>query len=80
MSNSETLPSSIDPLLKDLSEKKQSFRRNVVSLAEELKEEAETKAKNMEDEICRLQKNLEERNGQIQASASTAEKFDEISD
>lgn len=28
----------IDPLLKDLSEKKQSFRRNVVSLAAELKE------------------------------------------
>ncbi|PSS00250.1 Cingulin-like protein [Actinidia chinensis var. chinensis] len=94
MSSSERPPSSIDPLLKDLSEKKQSFRRNVVSLAEELKEvrsrlasqeqsfaletltrqEAETKAKNMEDEICRLQKNLEERNGQIQASASTAEK------
>lgn len=28
----------IDPLLKDLSEKKQSFRRNVVSLAAELKD------------------------------------------
>lgn len=28
----------VDPLLKDLSEKKQSFRRNVVSLAAELKE------------------------------------------
>ncbi|CAL5424303.1 unnamed protein product [Camellia sinensis] len=28
----------IDPLLKDLSEKKQSFGRNVVSLAVELKE------------------------------------------
>lgn len=28
----------IDPLFKDLSEKKQSFRRNVVSLAAELKE------------------------------------------
>lgn len=27
-----------DPLLKDLNEKKQSFRRNVVSLAAELKE------------------------------------------
>lgn len=27
----------IDPLLKDLNEKKQSFRRNVVSLAAELK-------------------------------------------
>ena len=27
-----------DPLLKDLSEKKQTFRRNVVSLATELKE------------------------------------------
>lgn len=28
----------IDPLLKDLNEKKQSFRRNVVSLAAELKD------------------------------------------
>ena len=28
----------IDPLLKDLNERKQSFRRNVVSLAVELKE------------------------------------------
>ncbi|PSS18976.1 Myosin heavy chain, striated muscle like [Actinidia chinensis var. chinensis] len=74
MSSLERQLSSIDPLLRDLNEKKQSFRRNVVSLAAELKEEAETKAKNMEDEICRLQKNLEERNGQIQASASTAEK------
>ncbi|KAK9291344.1 hypothetical protein L1049_019290 [Liquidambar formosana] len=85
----------MDPLLKDLSEKKQSFRRNVVSLAAELKEvrsrlssqeqsfvketltrqEAEAKAKNMEEEMCRLQKSLEERNGQLQASASTAEKY-----
>lgn len=28
----------VDPLLRDLSEKKQNFRRNVVSLAAELKE------------------------------------------
>lgn len=28
----------VDPLLKDLNDKKQSFRRNVVSLASELKE------------------------------------------
>ncbi|KAK3017005.1 hypothetical protein RJ639_006571 [Escallonia herrerae] len=103
----------IDPLLKDLSEKKQSFRRNVVSLAAELKEvrcrlasqeqsfaretltrqardlpffpylsktnrflvEAEIKAQNMEEEIDRLQRSLEERNGQLQASAFTAEKY-----
>ncbi|KAL8166314.1 hypothetical protein V2J09_007813 [Rumex salicifolius] len=31
-------PNDVDPLLKDLSERKQSFRRNVVSLAAELKE------------------------------------------
>lgn len=81
-------------MLKDLNEKKQSFRRNVVSLAAELKEvrsrlasqeqsfaketltrqEAETKAKTMEDEIGRLQKILEERNEQLQASTSTTEK------
>lgn len=85
----------IDPLLQDLNEKKQSFRRNVVSLAAELKElrsrlasqeqsyvketltrqEAETNAKNMELEIGRLQKKLEEKNEQIQASASSAEKY-----
>ncbi|KAL1293928.1 hypothetical protein HN51_054598 [Arachis hypogaea] len=85
----------IDPLLKDLNEKKQSFKRNVVSLAAELKDvrnrlasqeqsyaketltrkEAETKAKRMEFEIGRLQKKLEERNEQLQASASSAEKY-----
>lgn len=85
----------IDPLLQDLNEKKQSFRRNVVSLAAELKElrsrlasqeqsyvketltrqEAETNAKNMELEIGRLQKKLEEKNEEIQASASSAEKY-----
>ncbi|KAJ9180380.1 hypothetical protein P3X46_008634 [Hevea brasiliensis] len=85
----------IDPLLKDLNEKKQSFRRNVVSLAAELKEvrsrlasqehsfvretltrqEAENKAKAMEEEIRSLQKRLEDRNGQLQASATTAEKY-----
>lgn len=41
-SRSLALPSmparDIDPLLKDLNEKKQNFRRNVVSLAAELKE------------------------------------------
>eukprot|EP00262_Sarcandra_glabra_P004823 TRINITY_DN16061_c0_g1_i1.p1 TRINITY_DN16061_c0_g1~~TRINITY_DN16061_c0_g1_i1.p1 ORF type:complete len:342 (-),score=74.36 TRINITY_DN16061_c0_g1_i1:175-1200(-) len=85
----------LDPLLKDLTEKKQNFRRNVVSLATELKdvrsrlasqeesfaretrtrEVAETKAKSMEDEIWRLQKSLEERNGQLQASTSSAEQY-----
>ncbi|KAJ7973214.1 myosin heavy chain, cardiac muscle isoform-like [Quillaja saponaria] len=96
VSSASSVPArDIDPLLKDLNEKKQSFRRNVVSLAEELKEvrsrlatqeetyaketltrqEAETKAKNMEEEIGRLQKRLEDRNEQLQASASTAEKY-----
>ncbi|XP_058002904.1 nuclear envelope-associated protein 2 isoform X2 [Hevea brasiliensis] len=85
----------IDPLLKDLNEKKQSFRRNVVSLAAELKEvrsrlasqehsfvretltrqASENKAKAMEEEIRSLQKRLEDRNGQLQASATTAEKY-----
>ncbi|GMP63665.1 hypothetical protein CsSME_00025269 [Camellia sinensis var. sinensis] len=37
-SSSSSSPRNIDPLLKDLSEKKQSFRQNVVSLAVELKE------------------------------------------
>ncbi|KAK7344302.1 hypothetical protein VNO77_13749 [Canavalia gladiata] len=97
---SSSLTSSIavrdaDPLLKDLNEKKQSFRRNVVSLAAELKElrsrlasqeqlytketltrqEAETNATNMELEIARLQEKLEEKNEQLQASASSTEKY-----
>lgn len=85
----------VDPLLKDLDEKKESFRRNVVSLASELKQvrgrlvsqeqsflketqtrkEAEKRAKNMEMEMCKLHKRLEERNSQLHASASDAEKF-----
>ncbi|KAK4802058.1 hypothetical protein SAY86_000261 [Trapa natans] len=92
---SSSLARDIDPLLKDLNEKKQSFRRNVVSLAAELKEvrsrlasqeqtfaketitrqEAEAKAKGLEEEICRLKPALDERNGELQASASTAEKY-----
>uniref|UniRef100_A0A6N2KD62 Uncharacterized protein n=1 Tax=Salix viminalis TaxID=40686 RepID=A0A6N2KD62_SALVM len=84
-----------DLLLKDLNEKKQSFRKNVVSLAAELKEvrhrlasqeqsfaketvtrqEAENKAKTMELEISRLQDRLEARDGQLQVSASTSEKY-----
>lgn len=92
---SEKTVVSIDPLLRDLNEKKQSFRRNVVSLAAELKDvrsrlaskeqsfaketltrqEAETKAKNLEEEIHKLEEKLEESNGQLQASAGSAEKY-----
>ncbi|TQD91820.1 hypothetical protein C1H46_022662 [Malus baccata] len=76
-----------DPLLKDLDERKQSFRRNVVSLASELKDvrsrlasqersfEAETRAKNLEEEISVMQKRLQQGNQQLEASASTAEKY-----
>ena len=38
MAASVSLREEDDPLLKDLSEKKQSFRRNVVSLAADLKQ------------------------------------------
>ncbi|XP_075659503.1 nuclear envelope-associated protein 2-like isoform X1 [Castanea sativa] len=95
VSSSAASARDIDPLLKDLNEKKQSFRRNVVSLAAELKEvrsrlasqeqsyvkesltrqASETKARDMEGEIDTLQKRLEERNAQLQASATTAEKY-----
>ncbi|KAL6531489.1 hypothetical protein OROMI_027852 [Orobanche minor] len=88
-----TVAREVDPLLRDLNEKKQSFRRNVVSLAAELKDvrcrlaaqehsfaketltrqEAETKAKMMADEISTLQKNLEEKNVRLRASTSAAE-------
>lgn len=37
-------------------------------------QEAETKAKNMEREICKLQKTLEDRNCQLEASTSAATK------
>lgn len=37
-------------------------------------QEAEIRAKNMEEEMLRLQKSLEDRNEQLQASASTSEK------
>ncbi|KAM1490298.1 hypothetical protein COP2_034086 [Malus domestica] len=89
-SSSSLSPMSVhdfDPLLKDLNERKQSFRRNVVSLASELKDvrsrlasqeqsfEAETKAKHLEVEISIMQKRLEQRNQQLEVSASAAEKF-----
>ncbi|KAL3843579.1 hypothetical protein ACJIZ3_000982 [Penstemon smallii] len=94
-SSSSTTTTVVDPLLKDLSERKQNFRRNVVSLAAELKDvrgrlatkeqsfaketltrqEAEIKAKNMEEEIYRLHKSLEKRNMQLQASTSAAEMY-----
>ncbi|KAI3946832.1 hypothetical protein MKW98_003395 [Papaver atlanticum] len=85
----------LDPLLKDLSERKHDFRRNVAKLASELKDvrnklalkegsfvrealsrqKAETKARNLEEEIIKLQKNLEESNGQLQNSTSTAQQY-----
>ncbi|MCL7042885.1 hypothetical protein MKW94_016101 [Papaver nudicaule] len=85
----------LDPLLKDLSERKHDFRRNVAKLASELKDvknklalkegsfvrealtrqKAETKAKSLEEEIIKLQKNLEESNGQLLNSTSTAQQY-----
>ena len=37
-------------------------------------QEAEMRVRDMEEEISRLHKNLDERNGQYQEAASTAEK------
>ncbi|QHO45230.1 hypothetical protein HN51_014773 [Arachis hypogaea] len=91
-SSSSSSDRDVDPLLKDLNEKKQNFKRNVLSLAAELKElrgrlasqeqsynketlirqEVELKANFMEMEIVTLQKKLEKRNQQIQASVSSA--------
>ncbi|KAI4368239.1 hypothetical protein MLD38_016816 [Melastoma candidum] len=88
-------PRSIDPLLKDLNEKKLSFRKNVVSLAVELKEvrsrlasreqsfarealsrqEAETRARTLEEEIHKLNDKLEEKNEEIQASSGYAQEY-----
>ncbi|KAL0718127.1 hypothetical protein Bca4012_067449 [Brassica carinata] len=98
---SESFKTTVDPLLRDLDGKRESFRRNVVSMVSELnqvrgrlvfqeqsfvkeslfRKEAETKAKNMEVEICKLQKKLEDRNCQLEASNSAAEKFlEEVDD
>nr|VDC68086.1 unnamed protein product [Brassica rapa] len=98
---SDSFKTAVDPLLRDLDGKKESFRRNVVSMAAELnqvkgrlvsqeqffvkeslsRKEAETKAKNMEREICKLQKTLEDRNCQLEASTSAATKFlEEVDD
>ncbi|KAI4342895.1 hypothetical protein MLD38_027460 [Melastoma candidum] len=85
----------IDPLLKDLNEKKQSFRKNVVSLAAELKDvrsrlasreqlfvketltrqEAETRATTLEEEIDKLHRKLEEKNEQIHTSTGFAQEY-----
>ncbi|RWR94421.1 myosin heavy chain, cardiac muscle isoform [Cinnamomum micranthum f. kanehirae] len=98
MSKSEKVSSSVgevDPLLKDLREKKLNFQRNVIALVSELEEVrgqlalqeeslatetqnrkvAEMKVRRMEDEICQLQKSLEERNEQVQESASIAKQY-----
>ncbi|CAH8388557.1 unnamed protein product [Eruca vesicaria subsp. sativa] len=98
---SESSKTTVDPLLKNLDGKKESFRRNVVSMSAEInqvrgrlvsqeqsfvketlfRKEAETKAKNMEVEICNLQKTLEDRNCHLEASTSAAEKFlEEVKD
>lgn len=81
--------------MKDLNEKKQNFRRNVVSLAAELKDmriqlhskeqsfaretltrqEVESKANKMEQELSRLHKIVDEKDLQLEASSSTAEKY-----
>ncbi|XP_030551717.1 nuclear envelope-associated protein 2 isoform X1 [Rhodamnia argentea] len=83
-----------DPLMSDLDEKKQSFRRNVLCLASELREvrsrlasqeqsferealsrqEAESKVRRMEEELIGLQRRLEEKGGELQASISASEK------
>lgn len=93
-SSSKVVVREIDPVLKDLGEKKQSFRRNVVSLATELndlrhrlasqqqsfvretltRQEAEAKAEKLEEEMRRLEECLVEKNGELQATASTSEK------
>ncbi|XP_056165223.1 nuclear envelope-associated protein 2-like isoform X2 [Syzygium oleosum] len=83
-----------DPLLSDLNEKKQSFRRNVLCLASELQEvrsrlafqeqsfarealsrqATESRVREMEEEVIGLQRTLEEKDGELQASTSTSEK------
>ncbi|KAF3340486.1 eukaryotic translation initiation factor 3 subunit A-like protein [Carex littledalei] len=95
MSVQEKKEKELDPLLKDLTEKKLSFKRNVVSLATELKDvrsrlatqenlftkeiktrqEAELKARGMEEEVSKLQNCLLEKDEQLRVSSSTSEQF-----
>ncbi|KAE8798362.1 tropomyosin-like [Hordeum vulgare] len=93
--------SGLDPLLKDLTEKKLSFRRNVASLASELKDVrhklasqeqlftresqtrkvAETKARSMEEEVCKLQKCLLDKDEQLNATRGITEHYlDDLDD
>ncbi|KAJ0053104.1 hypothetical protein Pint_00365 [Pistacia integerrima] len=51
----------IDPLSR-LASQEQSFVKENLT-----RQDAETKAKKIEEEICRWQKTLEERNGQLEA-------------
>lgn len=93
--------SDLDPLLKDLTEKKLSFRRNVASLASELKDVrhklasqeqlftresqtrkvAETKARSMEEEVCKLQKCLLDKDELLRARRGITEHYlDDLDD
>ncbi|KAK9147134.1 hypothetical protein Sjap_007037 [Stephania japonica] len=94
-SQSSSSSTALDPLLKDLCERKQSFRLSVASLAAELKDvrsrlvsreesiaqEAETRqvaerrTVEMEVEMLRLEKRLEEKSEQLKESACNAEKY-----
>ncbi|KAK9084433.1 hypothetical protein Scep_030904 [Stephania cephalantha] len=94
-SQSSSSSIALDPLLKDLCERKQSFRRSIATLAAELKDargklvlreesiarEAETRqvaerrAVEMEVEMLRLEKRLEEKSEQLKESACNAEMY-----
>ncbi|CAD6231749.1 unnamed protein product [Miscanthus lutarioriparius] len=101
VSESTAIPSSLsyslelDPLLRDLVEKKLSLKRNVTAMATELKDArnrlasqelllaqelearkvAELKAKNLEDEVSKLQKCLEDKDEQLRASLCSTEQL-----
>ncbi|KAK9086207.1 hypothetical protein Syun_028601 [Stephania yunnanensis] len=94
-SQSSSSSIALDPLLKDLCERKQSFRHSVATLAAELKDArgklvlreesiareadtrqvAERRAVEMEVEMLRLEKRLEEKSEQLKESACNAEMY-----
>ncbi|KAL0876927.1 hypothetical protein Bca101_026632 [Brassica carinata] len=75
LKSDQTLIQVIDSEIKDAFEADvQIQNKSLGKLRKRRKKKTETKAKNMEREICKLQKTLEDRICQLEASSSTATK------
>ncbi|KAG2312199.1 hypothetical protein Bca52824_023756 [Brassica carinata] len=74
LKSDQTLIQVIDSEIKDAFEADVIQNKSLGKLRKRRKKKTETKAKNMEREICKLQKTLEDRICQLEASSSTATK------